>query len=250
MASQTIILITGANSGVGFAAAKAIASASPDYHVLVGSRNPENGKKAVSELQAQASIKGTLNDIQIDVNDQASIDAAAKIIEDKFGRLDVLINNAGIAVKDGDLKTQIERTFQTNVTGPFVVTQTLTPLLLKSKNPYSIYVTSGLGSLSMAADPNNPIYHARYDVYRASKAALNMLVIQESKELGKQGVKTFAVCPGLVRSNLRGKTEEDVNAGGAAGDPDVAGQTLLSLIEGKRDADVGKMVHKDGVYPW
>lgn len=75
-----------------------IASASPDYHVLVGSRNPENGKKAVSELQAQASIKGTLTDIQIDVNDQASIDAAAKFIEDKFGRLDVLLNNAGIGM--------------------------------------------------------------------------------------------------------------------------------------------------------
>ncbi|KIV87176.1 hypothetical protein PV11_02741 [Exophiala sideris] len=248
--SSKIILITGANSGVGFAAAKVIASASPNYHVLVGSRNPENGEKAVSELQAQGSIKGTLTDIQIDVNDQASIDAAAKTIEDKFGHLDVLINNAGIGTPNGDIKTQLERTFQTNVIGPIVVTHTLRPLLLKSKSPYSIYVTSGLGSLSKAADPNDPYSQARYDVYRASKAALNMLMIQESKELGPKGVKTFAVCPGLVRSNLRGKTEADVSAGGHAGDPDVAGQTLLSVIEGKRDADVGKAVHKDGVHPW
>jgi len=227
-----------------------IASASPSYHVLVGSRNPENGKKAVSELQACGSIKGTLTDIQIDVNDQASIDAAAKFIEDKFGHLDVLLNNAGIGPPNGDLKTQLERTFQTNVIGPMVVTHTLTPLLLKSKTPYSIYVTSGLGSLSMAANPNDPYYQARYDIYRASKAALNMLVIQETKELGPKGVKTFAVCPGLVRSNLRGKTEEDISAGGYAGDPDVSGQTLLSVIEGKRDADVGRAVHKDGVHPW
>ncbi|KAK4947475.1 hypothetical protein LTR10_013843 [Elasticomyces elasticus] len=248
--SSKIILITGANSGVGFAAAKVIASASPNYHVLVGSRNPENGKKAVSELQAQGSIKGTLTDIQIDVNDQASIDAAAKTIEDKFGHLDVLINNAGVGTPNGDIKTQLERTFQTNVIGPIVVTHTLKPLLLKSKSPYSIYVTSGLGSLSKAADPNDPYSQARYDVYRASKAALNMLMIQESKEMGPKGVKTFAVCPGLVRSNLRGKTEADVSAGGHAGDPDVAGQTLLSVIEGKRDADVGKVVHKDGVHPW
>ncbi len=90
--------MTGANSGIGYATAKVIASASPDYHVLVGSRNPENGKKAVAELQATGAIKATLTDVQIDVTDQASVDALAKFIEEKFGRLDVLINNAGIGM--------------------------------------------------------------------------------------------------------------------------------------------------------
>lgn len=151
---------------------------------------------------------------------------------------------------DGDLKSQLERTLQTNVVGPVVLTEALKPLLLKSKNPYSIYVSSGLGSLAMAADPNNPVYAVVATTYRASKAALNMLVIQESKEMGKDGLKSFAMCPGLVRSNLRGKSEQAVSAGGAAGDPDVSGQTILSIIEGKRDADVGKFVHKDGIYPW
>ncbi|KIW60695.1 hypothetical protein PV05_00894 [Exophiala xenobiotica] len=248
MSSQTIVLITGANSGIGYATAKVIASASPDYHVLVGSRNPENGKKAVAELQATGAIKATLTDVQIDVTDQASVDALAKFIEEKFGRLDVLINNAGIAPTDGDLRSIIDRTFQTNVTGPIVLTEALKPLLLKSKNPYSIYVTSGLGSLTMAE--SGKVYSAPYAVYSASKSALNMLMIYESKEMGKKGFKSFVVCPGLVRSNLRGKSEEAVNAGGRAGDPMVSGKTIFSVVEGKRDADVGKFVHKDGVYPW
>jgi len=94
------------------------------------------------------------------------------------------------------------------------------------------------------------VYAAPYAVYSASKSALNMLMIYEAKEMGKKGLKSFVVCPGLVRSNLRGKSEEAVNAGGAAGDPMVSGQTILEVVEGKRDADVGKFVHKDGVYPW
>ena len=77
-----------------------------------------------------------------------------------------------------------------------------------------------------------------------------MLTIEDSKRLGKQGVKVFAVCPGLVRSSLRGKAEAQVSAGGRVVDPTVSGQLILDLIEGKRDADVGKFVHKDGIHRW
>jgi len=83
-----------------------------------------------------------------------------------------------------------------------------------------------------------------------SKSALNMWALQESKELKEKGIKVFIMCPGLVRSNLRGKAEDMVSAGGNAGDPAVSGQTMLSIVEGKRDEDVGKFVHKDGLYDW
>ena len=77
-----------------------------------------------------------------------------------------------------------------------------------------------------------------------------MLAIQDAKILGKQGVKVFAFCPGLVESNLRGTSEAERKAGGRAGDPMESGRTILSIVDGSRDADVGKFVHKDGVYTW
>ena len=86
--------------------------------------------------------------------------------------------------------------------------------------------------------------------YRVSKAALNMLMVQDAKYLGRQGIKVFSVCPGLVRSYLRGGSEEQVSAGGRAGDPLNSGRFILDIIEGKRDQDVGKFVWKDGIRPW
>lgn len=77
-----------------------------------------------------------------------------------------------------------------------------------------------------------------------------MLMLQDSKGLGQRGVKVFAICPGLVESNLRGESHEERTVGGMAGDPEVSGQTVLHIIEGDRDADVGKFVDKDGVLPW
>ena len=215
----------------------------------MASRSPEKGAAAAKEVQA-SSIKGKVSSIQLDVTDEASIAAAVKQVEKDHGRLDVLVNNAGIYSKAPTLKEQFETTFQANVTGVALVTEALLPLLLKSSHPYLIHVSSGLGSLSEAADPTNPVYGVDAPVYRASKAALDMLAIQDAKILGKQGVKVFAFCPGLVESNLRGTSEAERKAGGGAGDPMESGRTMLSIIDGSRDADVGKFVHKDGVYTW
>lgn len=264
---STIILITGANSGVGLASTAVIASASAEYHVIMASRNPENGKKALAETQALDGIKGTLSTVQLDVTDQASIKNAVKVVEEQFGHLDVLVNNAGVGRSSQstrcspyvlthtvsqapDLKTQFEDTFATNVLGPALVTQAFTPLLLKSKNPYSIYVSSGLGSLTMAADASRWDYNVEAPVYRATKAALNMWAVQESKMLEKQGVKTFAMCPGFVVSNLRGKDESARSGGGMAKDPRISGEVMLSIIDGRQDANVRKFVSTEGVYPW
>lgn len=86
--------------------------------------------------------------------------------------------------------------------------------------------------------------------YKISKAGVNMVAAQEAAEFKSTPLKVFAVCPGLVRSHLRGVSEEKISANGLAGDPMVSGETIFSIIEGKRDEDVGKYVHKDGVYPW
>jgi NAD(P)-dependent dehydrogenase (short-subunit alcohol dehydrogenase family) len=86
----------GANSGIGLAAAEVIVSASKEYHVIIGSRNVKNGTKAVEQLLATPGRYGTVSSVQIDVTDQASITKAASEIEERFGRVDVLVNNAGI----------------------------------------------------------------------------------------------------------------------------------------------------------
>ena len=77
-----------------------------------------------------------------------------------------------------------------------------------------------------------------------------MLAVLESRDYGSQGLKVFVVSPGFVRSNLRGTSEEARSGWGKAGDPESSGETILSVIKGERDADVGCLVHKDGVYAW
>ncbi|KAL6713639.1 hypothetical protein ACLMJK_009104 [Lecanora helva] len=251
-ANAKIALITGANSGIGLATAKILACAptNPPYHIIMASRTPSKGATAIDSIKSSSNLHGSLSALQLDVTDESSIEAAAKKVEADFGRLDALINNAGVATKAPTFKEQLQTDFNTNVVGTAMVTQAFLPLLMKSQKPYLIHVSSGLGSVSQAADKSASNYSAAFPAYRASKAALNMLMTQDWKELEGKGVKVFAFCPGLVESNLRGTGEMERSAGGRAGDPDVSGKTVLKMLEGERDADVGKFVHKDGVYGW
>jgi NAD(P)-dependent dehydrogenase (short-subunit alcohol dehydrogenase family) len=149
-----------------------------------------------------------------------------------------------------DVATNLEETFRVNVVGPALVIRAFRPLLQKSKNPRSIFVSSGLGSLTFANIPEHPFYSSDWYEYRISKAALNMLVSQERKKDRETGVKTYVFCPGLVRSNLRGKEEEQVSAGGNAGDPMVSGKLILDIIEGRRDGDKEGFINETGTYDW
>ena len=241
----------GANSGVGFATAKVIACASEVFHVIMASRSLEKAKSAMSEIEA-AGIKGLLSTVQLDVTDERSIEQAVALINQKFGRLDVLVNNAAVGSRDPDLKTRFQLCMDTNVIGPAVVSAAFRPLLLKSQKPYSIYVSSGIGSLARVSDPTSITYRGipNGEAYSASKAALNMIALQESIVFSSTALKVFAVCPGFVRSNLCGPSEEARCGWGKAGDPQVSGELILSVIQGERDADAGQFIYRDGVYPW
>lgn len=83
-----------------------------------------------------------------------------------------------------------------------------------------------------------------------SKAALNMMTVQMHKRLKDEGVCVFAFCPGLVRSRLRGESEEAMNAQGRAGDPMVSGKAILDIVAGRRDDCAGRFLSVGGVYPW
>ena len=217
----------------------------------MASRSLEKGQAAMSELQA-ASPKGALSTVQLDVTDEKSVEAAAAHILQKFGRLDVLVNNAGVGSMSDDIKTRMKLCLETNVMGPAMVATAFRPLLLKSQNPYSIYVSSGAGTLVRNAF-EKPVKHEGVkngEAYQVSKAALNMLAVVEAGNWGHEGLKVFVMSPGFVRSNLRGPSEEARSGWGKAGDPEDSGRIVLDIVQGKRDADVGRFVHKDGVYPW
>ncbi|EXJ86167.1 hypothetical protein A1O1_06537 [Capronia coronata CBS 617.96] len=250
MASR-IILITGANSGVGYAATQVLARASEQYHIIMASRSLEKATKAKSEIES-AGIKGRLSTVQLDVTDQESIQKAATSVGQEFGKIDVLVNNAGVGNVDVDVATRFKACLTINTLGPALVSAAFRPLLLKSSTPTSIYVSSGGGSLARVADLTaaKPRAPGSPDAYQASKAALNMVALQERADFHDQGLKVFIICPGFVRSNLRGTSPELVSGWGMAKDPVTAGETLLSIIQGERDADEGKFIHKDGIYPW
>lgn len=215
-------------------------------------RSVEKAEKAKSEIEASGNIKGSLSTLILEVTKESSIEMAAAEVKQQFGHLDVLINNAGIYVQDANIRTRFMSTFETNVMGPALVAQAFRPLLLDSPNPYSIYVSSGLGSITRTLQPRTDALTLpeSVDAYASSKSALNMIAVQEHLNYGSKGLKVFSACPGLVVSNLRGTTEAERQAAGNAGDPMVSGQLLLSIIEGKREADVGNFLHKDGLYGW
>jgi len=254
--SSRVVLITGANSGVGLATAKALISAATDYHVIIAARSLPKAQTAKSEIEAEhAGGASRISIVQLDVTDNASIDRARDFVENKFGYLDALINNAAVGNSDPDVYTNYRVTMDTNVIGPAVIADVFRPLLLKSSNPYSIFVSSGAGSFGRAIERfqgqrDKPPEPQNGGAYHVSKAALNMIALREHHKFAEKGLKVFAMSPGFVVSNLRGTSEELRSGWGKAGPASVAGEMMLRILDGGRDEDVGKLIWKDGVYDW
>ena len=264
--SKTIVLITGANIGVGKATAAVLASSSPNYHVILTSRSEEKGTAALHELQASGTLQGTLSWQQLDVTSDASIAAAAAAVEKDYGRVDVLINNAahgGMETMQAPMRQHFTEVIDTNTVGPVLVTEAFKHLLLKSEGGKGrvIFVSSGLGSVGRKLNPASPDSVLRLfsegtppllgDVlaYRVSKAGLHMVAAHYHVELKDAGVKVHVLCPGFVATNLR----RDKEPLPTALPPETSGRTIKGIIEGERDADLGKFVHcneGEGTYPW
>ncbi|SFF95395.1 SDR family NAD(P)-dependent oxidoreductase [Streptomyces mirabilis] len=162
---QKIALITGANKGIGRAAAEQLAALG--MTVLIGARDPLRGEDAAAALRAAG---GNVHAVVLDVTDQAAARAAAQQIEERFGHLDVLINNAGITgsgqVSPEDAHDQVPSSvdlgmvrtvFETNVFGVIAVTNAMLPLLRRSPEPRIVNVSSAAGSLTVTSDPDGPL---------------------------------------------------------------------------------------------
>ncbi|KAJ9149077.1 3-keto-steroid reductase [Pleurostoma richardsiae] len=254
--NKTIVLITGASSGIGLESVIALAQASPDLHILLGSRSVEKGQKVLDDILSThaSSLKGTISLLQIDITDKTSILAAKQEVETKFGKLDVLVNNAGIIVtRPTDTLTNLRETFETNTFGPAIVTEVFEPLLKKSASPRLIYVSSDQGSITTRLDPSGKWKHLRGESYRMSKAALNMLAACHRYSYAEWGCKVCAFNPGFTLTNLTGEAGRVIRIQNGARDPKDAAHALVDIILGKRDADFEKSGIMDldgGILPW
>lgn len=251
MQDNPVALITGANQGIGLQIAKSLAA--NGFTVLVGSRNLESGEKAAK------TIEGDARAIQLDVTNQASIDSAADHVRNELGRLDVLVNNAGIAhagkrerslaeiVKTGRASVaslhEVRVVFETNVFGVIAVTQAMLPLLREAPAGRIVNVSSGRASLTLASDPSESRRREMFGVtYSSSKAALNAVTVAFALDLEASGIKVNAAAPGFTvtaMNNFEGRhTVEE-----AAREP-----VRLALLG--PDGPTGTFSDENGPIPW
>lgn len=233
-----------ANSGIGFELAHQLLA--KGHHVLVGSRTLEKGSTAVKELQSH-NLPGTAELVHLDVTDDTTITAAAATLSSTHGKLDILINNAAVAIPSGTDREQLRTAFDTNATGPYVLTKALLPSLLKSPSGARVVnVSSGIGSIGRKLDPTGPFHKVSAVPYRASKTALSMVTACQFVELRDMGIKVFLYDPGFTVSNL----SENNTAERGARSARESVLPLVDVIEGKRDDECGLFLHNTGTWPW
>ncbi|KAF4503590.1 short chain dehydrogenase family [Fusarium agapanthi] len=241
--SQNLALVTGSTQGIGLAVAKELAI-KHNYHVLLGVRNTKAGEEIASDLCKnghQASV------VELDLTSPESIDKAVKHISEKYGHLDVLINNAAVLLDfDKGLSTWdlFSKTFTTNVVGTGCLTGSLLPLLRKAKNapPRIVFVSSVMGSLTKATDETTIYYNIDYKSYDASKAAVNMLMLNFARELHDVGGKVNSVCPGLVKTGLSGYHEWGTS-------PEVGAERIVQMATIGEDGPTRTFSDRNGELP-
>ncbi len=204
MSGETIALVTGANKGIGYEIAVGLGALG--WSVGVGARDDSRREDAVSKLSA-AGVNAF--GVPLEVTDDDSVTAAAALLDSRFGRLDVLVNNAGITgsgfsqqPSTADLSA-VRRALETNVIGVIRVTNALLPLLRRSSSPRIVNMSSSVGSLTRQATPGSeagPISIA----YSPSKTYLNAVTVQYAKELADTGILINLGCPGYVATDLNG----------------------------------------------
>ncbi|KAH7378693.1 hypothetical protein BKA66DRAFT_513124 [Pyrenochaeta sp. MPI-SDFR-AT-0127] len=225
------LTVLGANAGIGYDTSYALVAPSPNNHVIMGARNQAKGENALSELQDD------------------TIKAAAAKIKADFGRLDVLVNNASIVTPDPTTRESLRTAFDTNVFSAVLLTNAVNSLLKASKSLKIINVSSVMGSVTLMIDPTNPYRQIIAEVYRMTKAALNMLTACQHTTLHEVGGTAWAFCPGYVVTDLAGDRESRISQGLESSE--TSAQGILEIMEGKRDSDIGKFITKYGeVLPW
>jgi NAD(P)-dependent dehydrogenase (short-subunit alcohol dehydrogenase family) len=245
MNETKIALVTGANQGIGYAIATGLGALG--YRVAVGARDAGRRETAVEKLRA-AGVDAF--GVPLDVTGDQSVADAAEMIEREAGRLDVLVNNAGISGQQGSdwvqdpttLDLDLVRTVvETNVIGVIRVTNAMLPLLRRSPSPRIVNISSSVGSVTRQTDPDievGPVMAA----YAPSKSFLNAVTVQYARQLADTNILINATCPGLVATAFTGFHGPRTPEEGAA--------TAIRLATLPNDGPSGAFFDDGGVVPW
>jgi NAD(P)-dependent dehydrogenase (short-subunit alcohol dehydrogenase family) len=242
-----IAFITGANRGLGLETARELGKTG--IRVVIGARDPKKGEAAAAKLRDEAITAESLGfDVTKSQDHQKAYDYFAK----KYGRLDVLVNNAGVLKEglpgSGPNQTSavtpetLRETFETNFFAPIALTQKLLPLIRKAPAGRIVNVSSILSSLTLHSDPNSPIYPFKTLAYDASKAALNSFTVHLAHELRDTKIKVNSAHPGWVKTDMGGPN--------APMDPSEGGKTSAQLATLADDGPSGGFFHLGQPVPW
>ena len=236
-----VALITGANKGLGKEIARQLGLLG--YTVVLAARNEQAGKAAAAELVAAGCDARA---VRLEVTRPDDIASVVRYLEQTFGKLDVLVNNAGIALEwDGQPTNadKIRRTLEVNLVAPYAITEALVPLLSRSDDARVINQSSMLGSLGTAESMWEHVAGFMAVGYSTSKAGLNMLTLIQSKKLADKGIAVAAAHPGWVKTDLGSQAAPMEVAEGAG--------TVVGLVTIARDKfPHGQLLHQGKRLPW
>jgi NAD(P)-dependent dehydrogenase (short-subunit alcohol dehydrogenase family) len=247
-----VAFITGANRGLGLETARILGK--QGITVILGSRELAKGQAAAETLRKEGAK--SVEAVRFDVNKPADHKDIYNYIEKKYGKLDILINNAGV-MDEGAKRPGVgspfnstsfvsaeilRKTFDTNFFEPIALTQTLLPLIRKSPAGRIVNLSSILGSLTLHADPKSPIYDKKTFAYDASKTALNAFTVHLAQELRDTPIKVNSAHPGWVKTDM----------GGAEAPLELAegGKTSAQLATLGADGPTGGFFHLGQALPW
>ncbi|PEA32486.1 SDR family NAD(P)-dependent oxidoreductase [Bacillus toyonensis] len=230
--------VTGANKGIGYELVRQLAE--KGYHVFLGARNEQLGQEAVKSLNIS-----NVSYVQVDISNSQSIQKAMKKMYETTDHLDLLINNAGIALDFNTLPSKLNietlrQGFEINFFGTFQMMQAFLPSLKKSNNSKIINVTTDMASQTMFA--NGETHPINALGYNSSKTAINALTLAFSKEFGTNGPAVFGVTPGFTTTDLNG------NAPGVH----TTNESAKIIIKYALSATNynGKILNRNGIIPW
>jgi NAD(P)-dependent dehydrogenase (short-subunit alcohol dehydrogenase family) len=248
--SRKSAFITGANKGIGFETARELGKLG--FAVVLGSRDQERGRAAADKLRSEGIAD--VEAIGFDVTRPADHQAVARHLESRYGKLDALINNAGVELDGADFSNPVfntsitvtpeilRQTFETNFFAVVALTQTLLPLLRKASAARIVNLSSILGSLTLHSDPSSGIYDKKAFAYDASKTALNAFTVHLAHALRDTKIKVNSAHPGWVQTDMGGSAAPMSLSEG--------GKTSAQLATLPESGPTGGYIHLGQPLPW